>query len=84
MRLEQPNALAKRLLAGDADWPATRIDLAILGGHTERIALAQPVPLYVFYWTVSMTADGQINFRPDLYRWDEQLIGMLEAAAEPR
>jgi murein L,D-transpeptidase YcbB/YkuD len=80
MRLEQPNALAKRLLAGDPDWPATRIDLAILGGHTERVALAQPVPLYVFYWTAFTAADGQISFRTDLYGWDEKLIGMLEGA----
>ncbi len=77
MRLEQPNALAKRLLAGDVDWSATRIDMAILGGHTERIALAHPVPLYVFYWTVFTAQDGQTNFRSDVYRWDETLIGML-------
>lgn len=77
MRLENPNGLAKRLLAGDADWPPLRIDTVLLSGQTVRAPLADPVPLYVVYWTVFVADDGVVNFRPDLYRWDERLNALL-------
>ena len=77
MRLEKPNALAKRLLAGDPAWPETRIDFAIAGGKTVRAPLMTPVPLYVFYWTAFVDDDGQVEFRQDAYHWDERLLALL-------
>jgi murein L,D-transpeptidase YcbB/YkuD len=77
MRLEKPNVLAKRLLAGDPAWPETRIDFAIAGGKTVRAPLMTPVPLYVFYWTAFVDDDGQVEFRQDVYRWDERLLSLL-------
>jgi murein L,D-transpeptidase YcbB/YkuD len=77
MRLEKPNALAKRLLAGDPAWPETRIDFAIAGGKTVRAPLLAPVPLYVFYWTAFVDTDGQVEFRQDVYHWDDRLLALL-------
>jgi murein L,D-transpeptidase YcbB/YkuD len=77
MRLERPNDLAKRLLRNDPAWPATRIDMVIASGKTTRVPLIRPVPVYVVYWTAFVDDQGQVDFRPDVYRWDEKLLDML-------
>ena len=77
MRLENPNALAKRLLEGVPNWPAWRVDAAVASGVTQRVVLPGSVPVYVFYWTAFVADDGQVNFRPDVYGWDAKLISML-------
>ena len=77
MRVEKPNLLAKRVLQGGLDWTETKIDLTILRGKTVRAPLRQPVPVYVFYWTVFVDDDGQVEFRSDVYGWDRQLLALL-------
>jgi murein L,D-transpeptidase YcbB/YkuD len=77
MRLEQPNALAKRLVQGTPGWSDEQIDIAIASGSTRRIVLAKPVPVFIFYWSVFVGDDGQVSLRPDLYGWDQQLNGLL-------
>ena len=77
MRLEKPNDLAKRLLRDDPAWPGARIDLVLASGQTTRIPLAPPVPVYVFYWSAFVDDQAQVDFRPDVYRWDERLLRLL-------
>lgn len=77
MRLEEPNVLAKRLLQDTPGWPAWRVDAAVASGTTQRVVLAKPVPVYVFYWSAFVAPDGQVDFRPDAYGWDAKLLGML-------
>lgn len=72
VRLENPRGLAAAVMAPQG-WTAERIDAAIDGGETTRVALSKTVPLYVLYWTVTVAADGQATFRPDVYGWDEKL-----------
>jgi len=79
MRLEHPLDLAKRVLAGDAAWPASRIDEVLDSGATIRATLPQPVPVYVVYWTAFIDAEGALEFRADPYRWDQRLLVMLPA-----
>lgn len=79
MRVEQPNALAKRLLSGDPAWTAEAVDLAILKGATVRIPLKTPVPVLVAYWTAFVDGDGTVEFRPDIYGWDHELLARLAA-----
>jgi murein L,D-transpeptidase YcbB/YkuD len=82
MRVEQPNALAKRLLAEDPRWTPDKVDLAILAGTTVRIELQTPVPVSVAYWTAFVDADGSVEFRPDLYGWDRALQKRLATSAK--
>jgi murein L,D-transpeptidase YcbB/YkuD len=77
MRVEQPNALAKRLLAGDPRWPPDNIDVAIVTGKTVRIDLKTPVPVTVAYWTAFVDPDGTVEFRRDVYGWDRALLERL-------
>ena len=77
MRLEQPNALAKRLLQGAPGWNDLRVDGLIALGKTQRVDLPAPTPVFVFYWTVFADDHGQANFRRDAYGWDAKLLALL-------
>lgn len=77
MRVEKPNEFAKALLASDPRWTGDAVDAALLVGKTVRIGLKQPPPLYVGYWTAFVDAQGQTQFRPDVYGWDAKLGKLL-------
>lgn len=76
VRVERPAELAARLLR-QAEWDATRLDDAIGEGETRRLRLPGPVPVHILYWTAFVDAEGQVNFRPDLYRRDRRLMQAL-------
>lgn len=76
MRLEQPYALAKRLLRNEPDWPEAKVDAALAGGVTQRAPMPR-VMAYIFYWTAFVDDQDQVNFRPDAYGWDTALLAMI-------
>jgi murein L,D-transpeptidase YcbB/YkuD len=45
--------------------------------ETQRVALDQPVPVYMLYNTVFADSDGLIAFRPDVYSFDIGLVAAL-------
>jgi murein L,D-transpeptidase YcbB/YkuD len=83
VRLARPAELAKLMLTGDGTWTPDAIDGAIAGGKTVRARLAQPVSVFLLYWTAFAAGSGQISFRADPYDWDETLATRLQAKANP-
>ncbi|MDP2259063.1 MAG: L,D-transpeptidase family protein [Caulobacter sp.] len=79
VRLERPLALARALMEGDPTWTPQQIDETIAGGVTTRARVADPVAVYLLYWTAYVTPDGQVNFRQDPYGWDALLIKRIAA-----
>jgi murein L,D-transpeptidase YcbB/YkuD len=79
MRLENPLGLAAELL-GAQGWTPQKVQATVDAGATQRIALAQPVPLRVIYRTAFVDEAGDLQFRPDVYGWDGKLDGALTAA----
>lgn len=79
VRLEKPLALARALMEGDPTWTPEMIDETIAGGKTTRAPVADPVAVYLLYWTAYVTPDGQVNFRQDPYGWDTLLIQRIAA-----
>lgn len=77
MRLEQPYALAKRLLRNNPDWPESKVDAALKAGVTQRAMLPKRVMAYIVYWTAFVDDQGEVNFRPDVYGWDDDLLRLL-------
>lgn len=85
MRLEQPYDLAKRLLRTTPGWDAARIDAVLAGpAVSQRVTLAQPVMAYVVYYTAFVDDQGQVQFRQDVYGWDDRLLALLGEAAPTR
>jgi len=82
VRVEGPKELA-RLLLHSPNWSSAAIDAAIASGKTERVMLAQPLPVYLLYWTAFVDPDGTAEFRDDVYGRDRRLDQALAAYATP-
>ena len=68
------------LYAGEGDVDPD-VDIAIASGDTEHLALTDPLPVYMLYWTAIAAPDGTAGFRPDRYHRDPPLLAQLK---EPR
>lgn len=80
VRLERPADLAKQLMHTTPEWTPQAIDAAVAQGDTLRAKMADPVAVYLLYWTAFASPNGQVSFRDDPYHWD----GALEAKIAAR
>jgi murein L,D-transpeptidase YcbB/YkuD len=77
VRVERPEELANLVLAPDPGWSQARMDMLLSDKTTVRTPLVQKMPVLLLYWTVFTGADGQVNFRDDEYKWDDDLEKIL-------
>ena len=49
---------------------ARAIDDAIATGRNQQVSLAQPVPVYIAYFTAAATTDGNVVTYADIYGRD--------------
>jgi murein L,D-transpeptidase YcbB/YkuD len=77
VRVEQILPLASVALGGDAMEAAETLTGAAITGETKYLALEEPLPVYVLYWTAIGNADGTAQFRRDVYRRDKRLVRAL-------
>ena len=81
VRLEEPEAVAEILLMHNKDkevWSKERIEAEIASEKTHLVMLAKPMPVYFVYWSVFAGSDGLINFRKDIYGYDDVLINKMK------
>ncbi len=84
IRVGDPTGLATWLLRDQTDWSAERISAAMNGYAPRRVALARPVPLYLFYATVVAQADGGVQFHEDVYGYDASLAALIRVGGAAR
>lgn len=85
IRVEDPLALAKFVLAGQAKWDAESIAAAMeSGAPLQTVRLAKAVPVVVFYTTAIVDRDGRVVFADDMYRLDAALERALAARTAAR
>lgn len=77
IRVQQPLTLARYLLKDDSAWSRDKIVREINSGQSVRIQLGRTLPVYIFYFTAWVDDDGAINFYPDAYGRDRELIENL-------
>jgi murein L,D-transpeptidase YcbB/YkuD len=77
VRVQDILGLASLVLEGDDSDSAAALQPAIQSGQTQRLALTNPVAVYMLYWTAVAEADGTVHFRPDRYGRDRRLIAKL-------
>lgn len=73
IRVEDPVALARFVLAGQPEWNADAIAAAMMPGPSRTVKLAAPLPVVIFYTTAIIDGDGRALFPDDVYRLDEAL-----------
>lgn len=83
VRVAQPEALASFALKGRPQWTPEHIHKAMFEGGWKHVNLAQPLPVYLMYWTAFVTDDG-VQFRPDLYHHDVRLQRAMQQATPGR
>jgi L,D-transpeptidase YcbB len=71
VRVEEPVKLAEYLLRNQSDWPKERIAEAMEAGRERTVKLTEPLPVYLGYWTASVTQDG-VRFTNDVYDIDSR------------
>ncbi|WP_343527648.1 L,D-transpeptidase family protein [Sphingomonas sp.] len=84
VRLEKPAELAALMLKTTPEWQPAAVDAVLASGKTVRATMAEPVAVYLLYWTAFANADGQVGFRDDPYGWDAQLAAKIEARSAER
>lgn len=77
IRVEQPFVLAEKLLSDNPEWNRDRIRAAVDSAEPKTIMLANPVPVYLQYWTAWVDDKGQLQFRNDIYNRDSRLLARL-------
>lgn len=82
IRVEKPEELAEYVFRDD-EWTAERIQEEIESRSNETVSLAEPLPVYILYWTAFVDG-GRINFREDLYGNDADLRDALKRRAASR
>lgn len=78
IRVEKPIELAEYLLRDDPRWTREAILAAISEDKTYSIALPEPVPVHLLYWTAWVNEDLTVHFREDLYGRDAVLAEALQ------
>ena len=66
IRTDKPFDLGERLLEDDG-WNRAMIDDAVATRRTQRVALSQPMPVYVVYMPAYVAADGSVSYFGDPY-----------------
>jgi murein L,D-transpeptidase YcbB/YkuD len=79
VRVENPFVFADLLMEGDPAWSEARREEILASGKTTRINLPKPMPVMLTYYTAWM-ADGQMQFRRDIYDRDGPLLKALDGA----
>lgn len=66
--------LAASLLAPTGEWNRARIETVVDSRTTTMVPLAQPIPVYVTYFTAEPGDDGHMRFFPDIYKRDKVAV----------
>ncbi|MEO1207274.1 MAG: L,D-transpeptidase family protein [Pseudomonadota bacterium] len=77
IRLARPIDFAEQILAAVPGWDRPRIDAVLATGKRTVVSLKQPIQVHLTYSTAWREVNGEINFRPDIYRRDAKLSSTL-------
>lgn len=79
VRVEGAKQLADELFAGASQVTLNKIINALDKEQTSNILLPASVPILMDYWTAEALDDGRLEFRPDVYHRDAELMAALKA-----
>ncbi len=79
IRVQEPLALAERVIGDPDAWNVETLEAAIATGETRTIDLDRPVPVLVLYWTASVDLHGELHFYGDPYDRDAAVLAGIDA-----
>jgi murein L,D-transpeptidase YcbB/YkuD len=81
IRVEEPVALAKFVLADEPEWTEERIVQAMTKGRSATLRLREPFPVVIAY-TTAVVREGRVHFFPDIYGHDKILDQALRQRSQ--
>ena len=81
VRLARATDLVNYLLRDVTPWTPDSVAAAMARPLERWISLPVPVPIHLVYGTAWVDDEGVLQFRPDVYGWDEMLARALAARA---
>jgi murein L,D-transpeptidase YcbB/YkuD len=82
IRVENPLQLVELLFNDPIRWNSAGIQKQLANGKTENIRLPVKVPVLLAYWTVDLSSDGRVTFKPDVYGYDSEVLRGLNLPAK--
>ncbi|MGH8389751.1 MAG: L,D-transpeptidase family protein [Pseudomonas sp.] len=82
IRVENPLQLVELLFNDPVRWNSEGIQKQLAKGRTENIKLPVKVPVLLAYWTVDMSNEGRVAFKPDVYGYDSPVLRRLNMPTE--
>ncbi len=70
IRLSEPLAMAKYVLADRAEWPEEKIQAAMDSGEEQFVKLSTPIPVHIVYFTAWVDEKGTVEVFKDVYHRD--------------
>lgn len=77
VRVEGAVSLVEQLLADRSEIGPERFQEMLASGRTRRVNLDRPIPILIGYWTASVTDEGHVGFRRDIYGHDRRVAAAL-------
>lgn len=77
IRVEDPRRLAIYVLRQQPEWTEEKIDEAMNAEKEKFVKINQPIPVIITYLTAWVDAEGNLNFRKDIYKRDSRLAKMI-------
>jgi murein L,D-transpeptidase YcbB/YkuD len=78
VRLEKPLDLALWALKSEPDWDRGRVEAEMEKTAPVLIPLREGIAVHILYWTAFVDRQGGLQFRPDIYGWDDKLDAALQ------
>jgi murein L,D-transpeptidase YcbB/YkuD len=79
IRVSQPTKLAEYLLRNQKEWTSDKIVQAMRMNTEKWVALDDPLPVFISYFTAWVDQEGLLNFREDIYGHDQKMAERLFA-----
>lgn len=77
IRVADARGLAEYLLQDMPDWSKEKIDEVISGGQEKGVALKDPIPVLIEYFTAWVDEENRLQFREDIYGHDSAVAQHL-------
>ena len=70
VRVEEADDFARLLLKG-SKWNIDKLDKMLKEDTTKWLSMTDPIPVYTVYWRSWVDKQGQLQFRDDIYQFDD-------------
>jgi murein L,D-transpeptidase YcbB/YkuD len=79
IRLSDPEAVARFILANNSGWSKARMERILASGRTTEIPAAEKIPVYILYQTIWLDDQNRLVYGPDVYKLDHKMIEAMAA-----